>query len=129
MPRITVIGENEEFVALLADIFDAQFEVTAARDASLNGIGDTRPQLLIVNVPGVSSGGLTGWEIVRLARWHRDLCAIPIVLCTSGLIALDRDDDRLAGFTDVHLLSMPFALEVIEDLVDRLLPRALLVKH
>jgi CheY-like chemotaxis protein len=125
-PRITVVHDDPEFTALIVDIFSGQFDVTAVGDTSPNTIADTLPQLLIVEV-GAPNGGLTGWEFVRLARRHRVLCHVPIVLCTTHPIELDSDGRQLAEFSDVHLLVLPFGLDAFERLVHSILPPALSV--
>jgi CheY-like chemotaxis protein len=124
LPRITVVHDNPEFTALVVDVFSGQFEVTAARGTSPNAIADTLPHLLIADVRAPHDGGLAGWELVRLARRHRVLCHVPIVLCTTHRIALDIDGKRLAEFSDVHLLALPFALDVLERLVRSLIQPA-----
>jgi CheY-like chemotaxis protein len=123
LPRITVVDDNDDFVALIAEIFSGRFAVAAARDPLLSGLADTRPQLLIIG-PRAGGGRLDGWERVKLVRRHRELRGVPIVVCTTGLIALDVDGERLAEYADVYLLAVPFSLEVLEGLVGHLIPHA-----
>jgi CheY-like chemotaxis protein len=119
--RITVVDDSPEFVRLLVDLFGDAFTVTSPKDASIIGIADTRPDVLIVDLHLATGDGLTGWELVRLARSHRTLHAVPIIVCTGDVVGLGNDGPRLAEYSNVHLMTKPFALEVIERLVGRVL--------
>jgi CheY-like chemotaxis protein len=118
---MTVVDSNREFVALLRDIFAQRFEVVAAAPTSLNGLADSEPDLLFIGLDPKDAATLGGWDLTALARQHKGLARVPIILCTAQNIALDIDGRRLATFSDVHLLTKPFELQVVEQLVDRLL--------
>ena len=120
--RITVVDDHQEFLDLLRDVFDEGFEVsTVAQVTSVNQVADTAPDVMIVDLhTNGMNRGLTGWQLVELARHHRELREVPIILCTGDLTGLMRHGDDLKAYDDVHLLAKPFELEVIEGLVSRL---------
>jgi CheY-like chemotaxis protein len=123
LPRMVVLDEDPDFVDLLRDIFAGRLEVVAGDHRSVNGLADLEPDVIFMDLHPGDPAGLTGWDLTALARRHRDLSRVPILLCTSQNIALDTDGGRLAGLPDVHLLTMPFDVEVLERLVARMLAR------
>ncbi len=96
LPRMVVLEENPDFVDLLRDIFDDRLEVVAGDHRSVNGLADLQPDLIFMDLHPGDPSGLTGWDLTALARRHRDLWQVPIVLCTAQNIALDTDGGRLA---------------------------------
>jgi CheY-like chemotaxis protein len=117
--RITVVDDSTEFVRLLVDVFGNAFTVTSPEDTSIIRIADTQPDVLIIDLHLANGDGLTGWELVRLARSHKTLRSVPIIVCTADVVGLDNDGPRLAKYGNVHLMTKPFALDVIERLVGR----------
>jgi CheY-like chemotaxis protein len=122
LPRVTVVDDNDEFISLLADIFDGRYQVTAAGRASIAAIAETRPQVVILDLHSDDGERPAAWDLVSDARQHAALDNVPVVLCTGDVIALSAYESRLDEFGDVHLLAKPFALENIEGLLKRLIP-------
>jgi CheY-like chemotaxis protein len=122
LPRITVVDDSPEFVALLDEIFAARFEVMGASHRSIHAIAETRPQLLIVDNEPASGFGLTAWQLVNSARDDAELRDIPIIVCPTDYVSFDADGEQLARLDNVHLIAKPFALDVLEKLVARLVP-------
>ena len=121
--RITVVDDHQEFLDLLRDLFDERFEVsTVTQVTSVNHVADTAPDVMIVDLhTNGTNGGLTGWQLVELARHHRSLTHVPIIVCTGDVTGLMRHGDELTAHDNVHLLAKPFELDVIEGLVAQLL--------
>ena len=122
LPRITVVDDSPEFVALLDEIFAARFEVVDASRQSIHGIAETRPQLLIVDNEPASGRSLSAWQLVNLARDDAQLRDVPVIVCTTDFVAFDADSEHMARLENVHLIAKPFALDVLEKLVARLVP-------
>jgi CheY-like chemotaxis protein len=122
--RISVVDDSGELVELLRDIFVGRLEVVAADRQSVNGLADTEPDVIFIDLNPAHPPGLTGWDLVALARRHRDLRQVPIVLLGALDIALDSEGHQLGALPDVHLLALPFELDVLERLVERLLTSA-----
>jgi DNA-binding response OmpR family regulator len=118
--RITVVDHDEDFVDLLRDIFSEGFTIIGESGiTSVNDLADTAPHLLIVDLDGDGLGGLDGRHIIALARRHRSLWDVPIIVCTSDLMALMHEADELTATGNVHLIAKPFEIEGIERLVRR----------
>jgi CheY-like chemotaxis protein len=124
LPRIAVVDDSRDFVSLLCEIFAGRFEVTGLSHQSMDAIAGAQPALLIVDNQPASGFGLGAWQIVGLAREHPDLQDVPIIVCTTDYVSLVADGERSAEHENVHLMAKPFALEVLEKLVARLVPGA-----
>jgi CheY-like chemotaxis protein len=124
LPRIAVVDDSPEFVALLDEIFAERFEVVGASGQSIHRIAEAQPQLLIVDSQPASGLGGSAWQLVNLARDHAQLRDVPIIVCTTDYVSFDADGERLARLENVHLMAKPFALDVLETLVARLVPGA-----
>ena len=122
LPRITVVDDSPEFVALLDEIFSGRFDVMSASHQSIQAIAETRPQLLIVDNEPSSGLGLTALQLVSRARDDTQLRDVPIIVCTTDYVSFDADGERLARLKNVHLMAKPFALDVLERLVAGLVP-------
>jgi CheY-like chemotaxis protein len=122
LPRITVVDDSADFVALLDEIFAGRFEVIGAAHESMHAIAETRPQLLIVDNEPASGFGATAWQLVTFAREDAHLRDVPVIVCTTDYVSFDADSEHMARLDNVHLMAKPFALDVLEGLVARLVP-------
>ncbi len=116
LPRITVVGESEEFVGLIGEAFTGQFEVVAASEDSVDGIADTSPALLMVGLRPDADPG-TGPDLVALLREHPVLCAVPLIGLTTEMSPDDGEGHRFDPRLGIHLLAEPFGLDALEQLV------------
>jgi CheY-like chemotaxis protein len=124
LSRVTVVDDNDEFVAVLADVLRGRYDVTSIRPQSIADISATVPELMLIDaLPGQQDGGtLTGWQLVEHARNDDGLRNVPIILCT-GQIGLDGEMERMGQYMDVHLLAKPFDLDVLEATLARAMTR------
>lgn len=122
-PRIAVVDDSPEFLSLLGDVLGDRYEVTP--HAVLRTIADlarSEPDLLILDLhSGGPEGGLTGWEILALARSHATLRDVPAVVCSADLAALRQDRIRLVAYGSVQLIAKPFDVTAFEQTVDRMI--------
>jgi CheY-like chemotaxis protein len=109
--RVTVVDDNDEFVALMEDLLGDRFRVTGILPRTITELSATDPDLVFVDVFVRNDHALGGWELIDLARHDPVLRDVPIILCTG---AIGPDLDRLSGLHDVHLLAKPFDLDVLE---------------
>jgi DNA-binding response OmpR family regulator len=125
LSRITVVDDHSDMLSLMRDIFGDAYEVSELRcPASMVGIADQRPDLLIVGpVCGSTGASLSAWDIVALARRHMLLRNVPIVLVSPD-VALMADRDRLAMYSDLHVVTAPFELDVVRAVVESVLRQA-----
>ena len=123
--RVTVINDSSDFVALMAEALrDHECEVTgfAAVQVEFDEVVESRPDLLVVDlILGSPEQQMGGWELILLARSHRDLKHVPIILCSADLQTLRDRKEELAGMAGVHVLEKPFDLDDLDRLVERLL--------
>jgi len=122
-PRITVIDDSPAFLDLIRDVLEAEHDVVTYNVVhSVAEIAASTPDLLLIDLhSGGPTGGLTGWEILALARSHPDLQAVPAIVCSADLEALREDRIRLLAHGDVQLIAKPFDIHAFEQTVDRTL--------
>jgi len=125
MARVTVINDSSDFLDLMRDLLATMgHEMTGfeAVTASIEQVVDSEPDLLIVDLvlqdtPQVMSG----WELLVLARSHRQLLSTPVILCSGDLRELDKRAADLEQIANVHVLTKPFNVDEMCDLIARLL--------
>lgn len=124
--RIAVVDDSREFLEVLRDVLGTRYDVTT--HSVLHDIGTlvaSAPDLLVIDLHcGGPEGGLTGWEILALARSDAILRGVPAVVCSGDLAALREDRIRLVAYGDVQLVAKPFDVQAFEQIVDRMLKLA-----
>jgi CheY-like chemotaxis protein len=124
-PRISVVNDNPDFLELMSAILDddAGYDVTLfnGQRAGLEPLAASDPDLIVVDL---LLGGASGWEIVTLARADERLTSVPIIVCSADVAALRERAADLERVGNVHLLTKPFAVDEITDLVEGLIGRA-----
>ena len=124
-PRITVVNDNEQFLALMHDLLSEEgydVKVVDGDTATIEKIAATDPDLLVIDLR-LGSTAPSGWDVLLMARAHEPLREIPVVLCSADIVELRARADEMAAIADVHVLEKPFRIEEAEELVRRLLER------
>jgi DNA-binding response OmpR family regulator len=125
MARVTVINDSSDFLDLMHDLVtDLGHEMTGfeAVKASIEEVVDSKPDLLIVDLRLQDTPQMiSGWELLVLARSHRQLLNVPVILCSADVWELKKRAEDLEQIADVHVRSKPFAMEEMSDLITRLL--------
>lgn len=124
-PRISVINDNPDFLELMSAILsdESGYQVSLFNGEEGFPIADlraSRPDLLIVDL---LLGGASGWEIVTLARADEALARVPIVICSADVHQLKEREEELASVSNVHILTKPFGVDDLTDLVATILER------
>ncbi len=116
--RITVIDDHPEFLDMMVELLSVDHDVTAisALEMGFESIVDSRPDLLIVDLR-LDSGNLQGADIVTLARAHRHMRAVPIVICSGDVRALNDGTDAILNAGNTAVLIKPFTLDAVEEIV------------
>ena len=114
--RVSVVHPDRELVELLRDAFGAKYHVTGG-PASMTTIAGQRPDLLVVGPSTPDGESLGSWEIVALARAHRHLGTVPIIVLSCDLDAIVASGTQLGAYRDVHVIGMPFELEVLDGVI------------
>lgn len=125
MARITVIDDSSDFLDLMRELIDElghDMTGMVAVTTTIHEVVDTQPDLLVVDlVLGDTSQEVSGWELMLLARAHRSLHDVPIILCTADVWAIKQRATDLQMIADVHPLTKPFALDDMWQLIEDLL--------
>jgi hypothetical protein len=114
--RVTLIGDGDRSIEA---VLGANHRVNRLRAvSSVEPIADQQPDLVVVGQPErTDRDALTAWELVALARAHRELREVPIVMVVPSVVEIMTDAGRLAEFADVHVLAAPPDPEVIRSVV------------
>ena len=91
MARVTVVNDDAEFLDLVHDILEGdRYDTTLVdgdRPDALDLIRSSRPDLLMIDVRlGVE--GDHGWEIAQPLRSEPQFGALPVLLCSADVFAL-----------------------------------------
>ena len=125
--RVTVINDDAEVLAILREILEDQaYDVVGMRGAekSIEDIAVTEPDLLVVDLRlDPQASRLSGWEMVAMSRVHPRLREVPIIVISADLMAIRERAEELQAYGDVHLMSKPFEVTTLEELVRRLVDR------
>ena len=122
-PRVIVVDDSPEFLDLIRDVLEAEHEIVTYNVVrSIADIAASAPDLLLIDLhSGGRAGGLTGWEILALARSHPDLRNVPAIVCSADLAALREDRVRLVAYGGVQLIAKPFDVLAFEQTIERTL--------
>lgn len=127
MARVTAINDSSEFLDLMRDLLGTlghEMMGFEAIETSIEQIVDSRPDLLIVDLrlqdtPLVMSG----WQLLVLARSHRQLLSVPVILCSADTWELSKRADDLEQIAGIHVRPKPFDFDDMCDLITRLLKK------
>src|SRR5687768_4708056 len=120
-PHISVINDNADFLDLMSAILDedAGYDVSLfnGQEVDIDELVAAAPEVIIVDL---LLGGASGWEIVTLARADDRLASIPIIICSADVAGLHERAGDLERIGNVHVLTKPFAIDAMTDLVGSL---------
>lgn len=126
LPRVTVINDDPDFLALIGDILTSDRFVAMLLDEdgpdALERAGKSNPDVLMIDLRrGVER--LHGWDIAQALRRDPELAQLSILVCSGDYQAMEELEDRAAADTHVELLRKPFALDQLTDAIHRLMDR------
>jgi CheY-like chemotaxis protein len=125
MARVTVINDSSEFLQLMRELLLSlghQMTGFQAVDIAFGQVLASDPELLVVDLRlEEKRQEVSGWELMILAKTHRDLLKVPIILCTADLWELEKRATELEEIAGVHVRTKPFDLDEMCDLIQRLL--------
>jgi DNA-binding response OmpR family regulator len=123
-PRISVVNDNPDFLELMSAILDEdagfQVQLFDGQTATVGELAASAPDLLIIDL---LLGGVSGWELVVLARADERLSSVPVIVCSADLAELRNRATELERIGDVHILEKPFGVDEVTELVERLIGR------
>jgi CheY-like chemotaxis protein len=125
MARVSVINDSSEFLQLMQDLLSSlghNMTGFQAVDTAFEQVVASDPQLLVVDLRLEDKRQeVSGWELIILAKAHRDLLNVPIILCTADVWELEKRAKDLEQIAGVHVRTKPFAVDEMCDLVQELL--------
>lgn len=124
-PRVTVVNDNPEFLALIGEILTSDRIVATLIDGdrpdALEQIRQSNPDVLMIDLR-LGADGLHGWDIAQEVRRDAQLGELPILVCSADHQAMNEIADQSEA-EKVALLRKPFALAELTEAIDRLLDR------
>lgn len=127
MARITVVNDNPDFLALVADILESdQYETTLVdgdRPDALDRVRASRPDVLMIDLR-MGSDRLHGWEIAQDLRSDPSLAGLPVLVCSADLEGLKSIQDDLDESRNVATLVKPFDIDDLTAAIDKLVTGA-----
>lgn len=121
-PRVAIIDDSAEIRDLLTDIlfavgYDAVRFDGEGEDLVLR-LADAQPDLIILDLllRGPSST-VSGWDLFRLVRHHRELRDVPILVCSADVQALRARHADFSADPQVSALEKPFTVDDLETAV------------
>jgi CheY-like chemotaxis protein len=126
-PRVTVVNDNPEFLELVRDILEGDDYATTTIDGDLDGalerVIESRPDLVILDLR-LGTDELHGWDIGQELRREPSFEALPMIICSADVLALQALADDLADTKQVRALTKPFTIAELNATIDGLLAEA-----
>ncbi len=121
--RITVINDNPEFLEMMEELLESDGYDVSVIDgdniASIEPIREKHPELVIVDLR-LRGADLSGWDIALAVRADREMCALPMIVCTADVWQTRERAEELAALPAVEILLKPFTLDEVDALLQRM---------
>ena|SRR2546423_5279711 len=128
MAHVTVINDSSDFLGLMHEVVDSLGHTMTGLEAihtSIEEVVATNPDLLMIDLRLENRPQeVSGWELLVLARSHRQLVDVPVILASADLWELNKRAEDLERIAGVHVRAKPFDLDEICDLMQRLIVSA-----
>jgi len=125
MARVTVINDSPDFLNLMREVITELGHQMIGMEAIGTNIEDvvrSRPDLLMVDLRLENKPQeVSGWEMIILARAHRDLLDVPVILATADVWEIKQRAKDLEQIAGVHVRTKPFDMDEMCELIERLL--------
>jgi DNA-binding response OmpR family regulator len=109
-PHVLVMNDEQELLDLFQDLLEEEgFRVsTSIYLLDLDKVRELAPDVMVLDI--MFEGASKGWPFITMARVDRELCLIPIVLCTAAVKTVQAMLERLAA-QRVRVVYKPFDLD------------------
>jgi CheY-like chemotaxis protein len=122
--RVTVVNDSPDFIDMMGELLKSLgHEMVGLRavGTSITDLTDSKPKLLIVDLRlDNQPQEISGWELLVLARSHRHLNDVPVILCTADVWELKKRAADLEQIAGVHVRTKPFDVDEMCALIQRL---------
>ncbi|MGH2429284.1 MAG: PAS domain-containing protein [Candidatus Limnocylindria bacterium] len=123
--RVTVVNDSQDFLQLMHDLLADRYDVTlfTGEEIATEQLLASRPDILLVDMR-LLPGQLSGWDIVILARAHRALRRVPVIICSADMDEIRTRQTAIDRMEGVQVLVKPFDVEILEQAIHDLLADA-----
>ena len=118
--RALVVNDTQEILELFDEILQGMdFEVVLMSYAprELDRIREVKPDLIVLDFL-MGDRELLGWQLLQKLKMDRRLDAIPVIVCTAAVKAVEEQQGYLTEQGVVVVLK-PFNVDQLEDAVRR----------
>lgn len=123
MARITAVNDSPEFLAVLQELVeragDHEFAGFDGAESSYAEIAGTAPDVLIIDLR-LASEGLTGWDVLALARADDAMRHVPIIVCSADIGQVRQRAAEFERIGNIHARLKPFDTAEMIDLINEL---------
>jgi CheY-like chemotaxis protein len=124
--HIVVVNDNPEFLEVMAELLhDEHYAATVIdgdRDNAVDLVRAAEPDGLIIDLR-LGRDELQGWDVLQEVRRDPELSALPTLICSADLQALEALTDKMAGMHRMATIRKPFSTEELFSTLEELLER------
>lgn len=121
--RITVVNDYPEFLRVMEELIDRagehEFHGFDGAESTYAQIAATAPDLMIIDLR-LANDGLSGWDILTLARADDALRDIPIIVCSADIAQVRQRAAEFERIGNIHVRLKPFDPSEMVLLISRL---------
>ncbi|HEX5039651.1 MAG TPA: response regulator [Candidatus Limnocylindria bacterium] len=119
-PRALVVNDTQEILELFDEIlsglgFDVVLMSYAPRE--LDRVREVKPDLIVLDFL-MGDRELLGWQLLQKLKMDRTLDAIPVIVCSAAVKAVEEQQGYLTE-QGVIVVLKPFNVDQLEDAVRR----------
>jgi len=119
-PHILVMNDVQEIVDLLQELLEEEgYRVsTSLYVLDLSRVKRLNPDLMVLDI--MFEGEDKGWQFLTLSRLDRQLCRIPVILCTAAVRTVAEMESHLRE-QGVTVVPKPFDIDhLVREIGERL---------
>jgi two-component system, chemotaxis family, chemotaxis protein CheY len=121
--RVTVVNDYQEFLDIMRDLLAErgghEFTGFDGDKTTFEQIAQTDPEVLIIDLR-LNVDGLTGWDVLTLARAHDRMRAVPVIVCSADVAQVRQRAVEFKEIGNIHVREKPFDADEMLDLIDHL---------
>ena len=118
--RALVVNDTQEILELFAEILEGlgyETVLMSYAPRELERVRETEPDLIVLDFL-MGERELLGWQLLQKLKMDRRLDAIPVIVCTAAVKAVEEQQGYLTEQGVVVVLK-PFNVDQLEDAVRR----------
>ena len=120
---MTVVDDYQEFLDVMRDLLAErgghEFIGFHGDKTTLEQIVQTNPEVLIIDLR-LALDGLTGWDVLTLARADDPMRAVPVIVCSADVAQVRQRAVEFKEIGNTHVREKPFDADEMLDLIHHL---------